>query len=763
MTKQSVDRGFYYSLKILKTKLDLPENLFDLTSALVTVLDPSGCIVYCNKACRDFSGYSSGELLGKYIWELLYSSSQKKSLQKDFSQLNRGNFPKQQENCWLTKQGETSWIAWTNNSYFNKEGQVEYIVATGININHRKLREVELQNQCNLLQSVIEATPDAVFVKDLQGHFKLVNKPFARLFEKKVEDIIGKHISSIFPPKVCMELKRDDVKIISSGQSETFEENVFIQGEWRTYLTTKAPYRDMEGNILGVAGFAKDVNYLKEIQRQLREANEKLEKRVKERTKELQKANQQLQRYVENSPMAVVEWNRSFCIQVWSPAAEQMFGWQEKEVLDKCLFQWRFFHEEDAKTLENTAKVLLYGKCNSEVNSIRNYTKTGQVIHCEWYHSVLFDENGKFISILSLVLDISERKRAEEVRDRFFNLSMDMLTIANAQGNYLQVNPAVARILGYTPQEFVVQNSIERVHPEDREATLAELQKLLSGIPTLYFENRYLSKNGIYKSLAWTAVAVPREGIIYSVGRDITARKEAEAALEQANIELARSNQELEQFASIASHDLREPMRKVQSFAELLVEGYGDRLDGNAEKYLNYIINGATRMQIMIQDLLTYSRLGRNEIALKPTNLDKVLKQVIEDLSIAIEENNAQIFWQKLPTVLANTSEMIQLFQNLISNGIKFHSQAAPIININAQLQGDKWLISFQDNGIGINPKFAERIFVLFQRLHSRNKYPGTGIGLAVCRKIIEHHGGEIWLESEVGKGTTFYFTLPTT
>ncbi|MGC1246521.1 MAG: PAS domain S-box protein, partial [Spirulinaceae cyanobacterium] len=524
MTKQSVDNIVSSSLETLKPTLDLPTNLLDLTGALVTVLDPSGYIVYSNLACSNLSGYSSQELLGQHIWELLSSSCPRESLQKDFSQLNLKQFPVRQENSWLTKQGETKWIAWTNNTCLDENGKTEYIVATGIDITHRKLAEVELQNQCNLLQSVIQATPDAVFVKDLQGNFQLINEPFAHLFNKKVEDIIGKHISSIFPPEVCVQLKVDDAQIIASGQPETFEENVFIQGEWCTYLTTKAPYRDTEGNVLGVAGFAKDVNYLKQIQKQLKEANGELEKRVQERTKELQKANQQLQRYVENSPMAVVEWNNEFCIQVWSPAAEQMFGWQEQEVSDKCLFKWRFFHEEDMEIIQDTAQALLDGEQKSEVNSIRNYTKTGKLIHCEWYHSVLFDETGEFISILSLILDVSERKQAQEVRDRFFDLSMDMLTIASNQGYFLQVNSAVTRILGYTPQEFIAKPYLEIIHPEDKEATLAEANKLLSGVPTLYFENRYLSQDGTYKSLAWTSVAVPTEGIMYGVARDITER-----------------------------------------------------------------------------------------------------------------------------------------------------------------------------------------------------------------------------------------------
>ncbi len=236
---------------------------------------------------------------------------------------------------------------------------------------------------------------------------------------------------------------------------------------------------------------------------------------------------------------------------------------------------------------------------------------------------------------------------------------------------------------------------------------------------------------------------------------------ELELRVQERTAELARSNHELEHFAYIASHDLREPLRKIKSFTDLLVEDYRGQLDAQADKYLDYISDGAVRMQKLIKDLLTYSRLGRNELILEPTDLGKILEQVLSDLSVAIEENNAAIAADSLPTIQANPQQMTQLFQNLISNALKFRSDAPPRIRIEAQLQQSEWLISIQDNGIGIKPQHAERIFEIFQRLHAREKYPGTGIGLAVCRKIVERHGGRIWVESEPAHGSTFYFTVP--
>ena len=224
------------------------------------------------------------------------------------------------------------------------------------------------------------------------------------------------------------------------------------------------------------------------------------------------------------------------------------------------------------------------------------------------------------------------------------------------------------------------------------------------------------------------------------------------------NQELLRSNAELEQFAYVASHDLREPLRKIKSYVELLAERY-PQADDKTSKYITYVVGGVTRMQQLISDLLSYSRVGRAEQCFQPTDLNTVIEKVLDNLELAIAEKHAQITVDPLPTISAHPVQMVQLFQNLIANSLKFHGETAPVIEVKAQYQ-DQWLISVSDRGIGIAAQYAQRVFAVFQTLHSRSQYDGSGIGLAICKKIVECHGGKIWFDSELGKGTTFYLTL---
>jgi PAS domain S-box-containing protein len=351
----------------------------------------------------------------------------------------------------------------------------------------------------------------------------------------------------------------------------------------------------------------------------------------------------------------------------------------------------------------------------------------------------------------------------------FFELSLDPLITAGFDGYVKRINEAGLRTLGWSEDELRAVPYTDFIHPEDRERTLQEAARLaVPGTETRDFEIRLRTRERGYRVFLFSARGALDEGVIYTVAKDITERKAAEAALEAANAQLERhaadlrrSNEHLERFAYVASHDLSEPLRMVTGFVGLLRRRYEGQLDGEADEFIGYIVDGVERMQALIRDLLTYSRVGRAELQVAPVVMGEVVTRATETLAPAIEEAGAVIEVGTLPTLEGDPSQLNQLMQNLLGNAVKFAGEEPPEVRIDTERQEGGWRFAVADNGIGIDSRYRERIFELFQRLHSPEEYPGTGIGLAICRTIVERHGGSIWMEPRDGRGSTFVFTIP--
>ncbi|MBF0505522.1 MAG: PAS domain S-box protein [Nitrospirae bacterium] len=340
----------------------------------------------------------------------------------------------------------------------------------------------------------------------------------------------------------------------------------------------------------------------------------------------------------------------------------------------------------------------------------------------------------------------------------------DIILMTGRDGRIIEANEKAISSYGYTRDELRHANMTDLQSPDSLENYEIQIKRLEgSAEKGLVFETVHRRRDGTTFPVEVSARVIRIEGADFfqSIIRDISERKQAEDKLSRAMEELSRSNEELEKFAYVASHDLQEPLRMVSSFVQLLEKRYKGKLDQDADDFINFAVDGANRMQTLITDLLAYSRVGRLGKKFGETSCEAVLDHALSNLQAVVEETGAVVTRGPLPAVTGDDSQLVQLFQNLIGNAIKFCKGRLPSIHISAEQSGNAWVFSVRDNGIGIPPEYSERIFSIFQRLHGRQEYQGTGIGLAICRKVVERHGGKIWVKSEPGTGSTFYFTIP--
>jgi len=384
-------------------------------------------------------------------------------------------------------------------------------------------------------------------------------------------------------------------------------------------------------------------------------------------------------------------------------------------------------------------------------------------------------ENSEGTLVTAAIRDISERKGAEEalrtseerLRLIVSNAKDHAILMLDPEGRVISWNDGAEKIKGYKTEEILGQH-FSRFYPD---------QDVSNGKPE--FELAETIRTGRYEDEGWrirkdgsrflgndvTTALYDETGRLRGFGRisrDITQRKKSEEALVQTMGELRRSNDELQQFSNVASHDLQEPLRMVASFTQLLASRYKGRLDADADEYIAYAVEGCNRMKTLIEDLLIYSNVGTGERSTEQSSCESALSQALANLQMAIEESGTVVTQDPLPAVAMDGARLSQLFQNLVGNAIKYRGAEAPRIHVSAERRdGDGWTFSVRDNGLGIDRQYFQKIFILFQRLHGRNEFKGTGIGLSICKKIVERSGGRIWVESQPKQGSIFYFSLP--
>ena len=511
---------------------------------------------------------------------------------------------------------------------------------------------------------------------------------------------------------------------------------------------------------------------------------------------------------------ALVDANQTFC---------NMVGHTRDKLLGRPLSE--ITHAEDYGEGADYRNQLMRGAMKSATGEKRFVHKDGSVIWVQRTMSIVTDDAGKPQYVISVVENISKRKQVERrqmVEHAVTLLLADAHSIAEAIPRVIQI---MSETLGYAYGARWVLDPADRVLRCTESWCAAEpaveefCRKSTSSV-----ETETPGKPGGLNRAVWSTAApvwiadvaqetalkrresaqqaglrsafafpIPVGGKFYGVmeffGREVRprderileiartvghqigqfiARKQAEAELQEANgqlilkaQQLSRSNAELEQFAYVASHDLQEPLRMIASYTQLILRRYGDRFDGDAREFMDFIVDGATRMKQLIEDLLAYSRVGTHGKAFRPTDSGAAVQKALANLRAAIESSNGTVTCDPLPTINADEFQLVQLFQNLIGNALKFKGAETPHVHISVNEQADTWTFGVKDNGIGIDGEYFDRIFMVFQRLHSRTDYPGTGIGLAICKKVVDRHGGRLWIESGVGSGSTFWFTVP--
>jgi PAS domain S-box-containing protein len=704
----------------------------------MVLIDAEGRIVLANAQSERLFGYSRRELMGRPIEILVpekYRRGHLRHREGFFAEPRARDMGAGIELPGLRKDGTEFPVEISLSPLHTDRGL--YVMAAIRNAEERKRANEKFR-------ALLETAPDAIVIIDETGRIRLVNAQTERLFGYARETLVGRPIEVLIPERMRTR-----------------------HGEHRRLYFGSPKLRDM-GVGLDLLGRRKDGSeFPVEISLSPLQTEEGVwasaaVRDVSERKRERDTAAR-LAAIVESSNDAIMGKDLDGRITSWNRAAEAMFGYQSSEIIGESIERlipperW----EEETEILARVRK----GEQIKQYGTER-LTRGGRRIEVSLTISPIYDAQGRIVGASTIGRDLGGAKKAERKFRDLLDAAPDAMVIIDTHGHIALINAQAERMFGFTREEMVGQPIEmlipERLHERHRSHRAGYAhdprQRPMGTGLDLWARRKDGSEFPVEISLG--PLQTDEGALVTAAVRDITERKNVERQLADYADSLKRSNRELEQFAYIASHDLRAPLRSLTGFSQLLQKRYGDRMEGEAAEFLGYITSSAKQMEHLIDDLLAFSRVSRVEQALVAVDCEALLAKVQQQLKAVIEARRARITHEPLPAVMGIEHELMQLFQNLISNGLKFQPGAAPTVHVGVSAEGAGWHFRVVDRGIGVPSEYHDKIFLIFQRLHSTEEYEGTGVGLAICKKIVEHHGGRIWIESEPGKGSTFHFTL---
>ncbi len=713
-----------------------------------------------NDLMTELTGYSREELLAMDPIDFFGEESRGR-LRQGIAERLAGKRSGPAEYKIRVKGGREIWATFDLKPLY-ENGRVTGALVVGHDVTEQRETREKLRESEERFRTILDHSRDGIYMVDLRTNRFLFISPS----QIELTGFTLDELNAMTPEGALDRVHPDDREKMLGQQMQVMEGKdpgepsehrwMVKSGEYRWFSDRRNAVHDEHGEPTALVGTSRDITQRKREEQALHDSEERLSLALSA------------------GHLATWDWNLVTNEMVWNDEHYRMMGLKVGEIRPSFEAWARWVHADDRSAVLAAFSQCM-GRGGDYAAEYRALWPDGTV---RWISSFGYfgrDPEGHPTRSYGVLMDITERKRAEMAlreSEQRLRLHFDNSPLAVVEWNSDFVITRwvgeAERMFGYTADETIGRTfyDLNLIYPDDIPAVEVLMTELTDRVSDkAVSSNRNITKDGRVIDCTWYNSVLMDERknapTVLSLVMDNTARVEAERELIKNSEELARSNAELQQFAYVASHDLQEPLRMVTMYLSLLRKKYGDELNPEAKKYMSVAMDGAERMRRMVNDLLEYSRVDTKERRFSPVDMNALAVQVRDGLRIAIEEANALVRLDPLPMVLADEAQMRQLLTNLISNAIKFRDDRRPLIEVSAMGRADEWVFAVKDNGIGIDPRFKEKLFQMFSRLQSRDEYPGTGIGLAISKKIVERHGGRIWVDSDGRSGSTFFFTIP--